>query len=114
MRLHRSPGVGRTRPDFEIAVGWQLHGGGPALPVILVLRLFKCGALPSGAEIGRDIHLPAVSRRPEAPRSFIFLGPAANFSPFAGLVIMERTGSDSDRKFPDQLAPGTIGLIAVR
>src|SRR5438093_10926734 len=57
MRLHRALGIGGARPDFEIAVGRQFDGGGPALPVILVLWLFKFGGLPSGAEVGRDIHL---------------------------------------------------------
>src|SRR6059058_3900476 len=52
----------------------------------------------------------------EAPRSFSSLVPAANFAPFAGLVMMERTGIDSKiLKFAGSaLPPGTIGLIASR
>ena len=52
----------------------------------------------------------------EAPRSFSSLVPAASLAPFAGLVMIERTGIDSRmRKFAGSpLSPGTIGLIGTR
>ncbi len=73
-------------------------------------------SLPARAEIGRDVHLldPVRSPAQDAPRSFNSVVPAANLAPFAGLVMIERTGIDSRmRKFAGSaLPPGTIGLIA--
>ena len=52
----------------------------------------------------------------EAPRSFSSFVPAATFVPFAGLVMIERTGIDSRilKFFGSPLSPGTIGLMATR
>ena len=117
MRLHRAFGIGGARPDFEIAVGRQFDGGGPALPVILVLWLFKFGALPGGAEIGRDIHLlDGEVAGPGGAAQFQFLGAGGELRAVGGI------GDDGAHRhrFQDAeirrigLAPGTIGLIAVR
>ena len=42
--------------------------------------------------------------------------PAASFAPFAGLVMIERTGIDSRMRkfFGSPLSPGIIGLIGTR
>ena len=102
MRLHRSLGVGAARPDFEIAVGRQLHRRGPALPVVFVLRASRLWRA-SRSRRSRSTHRPACTVRSPAqaaPRSFTSLVPAASLVPFAGLVMIERTGIDSrSRKF---------------
>src|SRR5262245_5455099 len=57
MRLHHAGRIGAARPHLVVAVARQLHGRGPALPVVLVLRLGETGPGPGGAEIGRDVDL---------------------------------------------------------
>src|SRR4029078_3756180 len=74
----------------------------------------RCQLAPKSVEISTC--LTARSPAQEAPRSFRSLVPAANFAPFAGLVMIERTGIDSRmRKFAGSaLPPGTIGLTGTR
>ena len=117
MRLHHALRIRGAGPDLEIAVAGQLHRRGPALPVIFVLRLLQRGALPARAEVGGDVDLlHGEIAGPRGAAQFQLLGAGGELAPFAGLVMIERTGIDSRmRKFAGSpLSPGTIGLMAVR